>query len=89
LDDNRVLSGASIADEEKLVQQWVIQGIANENTLTDKLYFHRHSDVSPRTKLKLGSSASKEWIQIQNDIVQLTLKSPSKAAKQPGFIVNR
>jgi hypothetical protein len=67
-----------------LVASWIAQGTKNETRLTNKLFYHRHPEIEPGTKLRPGTPQAEEWIAIRDRIVRPALESsPEEAPVQP------
>jgi hypothetical protein len=67
--DTAPAPAAAATDEQALVRQWSTEAGANENTLTDRLYFHRHPELQG-VALKPGTPGVAEWIEIRETVVR-------------------
>lgn len=61
-------------NEAEQVRQLMAQGEADENKLTNELYYRRHEDARG-IKLERGSPGAREWLQIRDTIVRPALRS--------------
>jgi len=73
---------AAATDEQALVRQWSAETGAKENTLTDRLYFHRHPERQG-VALEPGTPGAAEWIGIRETVVRPALATASPPAQEP------
>jgi hypothetical protein len=65
-----------VSDEQALVRQWHADSGANENQLTDQVYFRRHPELQG-TRLTPGSPEAAEWLNIRQTVVRPALTAPA------------
>lgn len=73
--DRAPIETGEIADEQTLVRQWSAEAGSNENSLTDRVFIHRHPDQSGQA-LVPGTPAAAEWIEIRDTVVRPALAIP-------------